>query len=97
MDAFDRSARHQGAFARNSEELSRFDGKKGTQALAAAQGRIAHRFDKALRTVDFVDLGLGAQQPIEKAFHIYRGRIEAGDELCVDFRATGHDFSTSCR
>ena len=53
-------------------------------------------FDEALRTVDLACLGLGTQQPIEKIFHILRGRIEAGDKLCVDFRASSHDFTTSC-
>ena len=42
MNALDRSARHQGALARDTEELGRCEGKKGTQALATAQSRIAH-------------------------------------------------------
>ncbi len=58
MHAFERGAGHQPALTRHVEQGRALHDQKRTQPLAAAEARIAHRVQQALRALDFALNGL---------------------------------------
>ena len=65
VNAFDRRAGAAGALVLASERPRRFNGEEGPEPFAAAERRIAHRFDKALRPSRLAKSRFGLEQNVE--------------------------------
>ena len=67
MHAFDGGGGAQHALPLLAEQTRRLDHQKGTKALAAGQGRVAHALDHPLRSKDFAGQDLRVEQVHEDA------------------------------